>query len=127
MMYEDTLEKPQNALRRAMRRRGQKAVAFSEPMYHEAPAYLAYSDEEEEDEFDEAMQGDQEDGAGQNGVQKGADPDEISTNQTEGAAQEASNGQVIDETDPDYEPRASDDLGERRKFNQDPTNTIFNM
>jgi hypothetical protein len=119
MMYEDTLEKPTNAIRRAMRRRGQKNVAFAEPMYHEAPAYLAYSDEEDEegDEFEEGLQGDQEENADQNGVENG-DTDEISANQTEAAAKDATNGHVIDELDPDYDPRASDDLGERSKFKQ---------
>ncbi|KAF2663406.1 hypothetical protein BT63DRAFT_117795 [Microthyrium microscopicum] len=50
MHFEDSLEKPRNPLKRAMRRRNQKQVAFAEPTYRDAPVYDYTSDEEEEDE-----------------------------------------------------------------------------
>jgi hypothetical protein len=118
MMYEDTLESKPNAFRRAIRKRAQKGVAFADPMYQEAPAYMAYSDEEEEEEFDENLQGDVEDNTGQNGVEHGDDPDQISSGQVN-SAHDGTNGTGHDEDDVnemDYDG-ANDELGERSKLN----------
>jgi hypothetical protein len=78
MMYEDTLEKPKNALRRAMRRRGQKQVNFTEPTYRDAPQYDYSSDEEEGAENGEAAEnGLNEEESHQNGVNGSQGDDEI--------------------------------------------------
>ena len=92
MMYEDSLGKgTQNPLKRAMRRRGQKQVAFAEPTYRDAPQY-DYSSEEDEDEGGEAQEGGAEDHA--NGVEP--DDDEITT-ASNAATRSSQNSDLIDD------------------------------
>jgi hypothetical protein len=93
MMYEDSLGKgSQNPLKRAMRRRGQKQVAFADPTYRDAPQYDYSSEEEEEDEGGEAQEGGAEDHA--NGVEP--DDDEISA-ASNAAAKPSQNSDLIDD------------------------------
>jgi hypothetical protein len=122
MMYEDTLEKPKNAIRRAMRRRGQKQVNFTEPTYRDAPQYDYSSDEEEGAENGEATEnGSNEEEVARNGADNPQDDDEITattaaTVKTNGApaVQPPAQQNPLDE-DNDMEPRPSDEYVDRGK------------
>src|ERR1700760_1430475 len=121
MMYEDTLEKPKNPLRRAMRRRGQKQVTFSEPTYRDAPQYDYSSEEEEEDENGElAVNGVHEDTAAQNGLDRAQDEDDITTTATvnarsTAAAQSHPQQDYTDDAENEAIGRTSDEYVERSK------------
>ena len=55
-MLSDTVhEKSRNPLKKAMRRRNAKTVAFTDPIYHEASEY-EYSDEDEDEEGAEGFE-----------------------------------------------------------------------
>ena len=120
MMYEDTLEKPKNPLRRAMRRRGQKQVTFSEPTYRDAPQYDYSSEEEEDGENGESVNGVHEDTASQNGVDRAQDEEDITTAAVNArgtaAAQSHSQQDSIDDTENEATGRTSDEYVERSKF-----------
>ena len=62
-MLSDTVhEKSRNPLKKAMRRRNAKTVAFTDPIYHEASEY-EYSDEDEDEEGAEGFEIDGDDSA----------------------------------------------------------------
>lgn len=117
MMYEDTLEKPKNPLRRAMRRRGQKQVTFTDPTYRDAPVYDWSSEEEDGEEGDMAVNGAHEDGS-QNGTDHADDEDEItaSNGTANGKAVLSQNGQELqDDLESESTLRASEESFEKRK------------
>jgi hypothetical protein len=117
MMYEDTLEKPKNPIRRAMRRRGQKQVTFTDPTYRDAPVYDYSSEEEEGEDGDIAMNGAHEE-ASQNGTESADDEDEItaSNGTTNGKATQSQSGQDIhDDQESESTLRASEESFEKRK------------
>jgi hypothetical protein len=111
MMYEDSLGKgTQNPLKRAMRRRGQKQVAFADPTYRDAPQYDYSSEEEEEDEGGEAQEG-LEDHA--NGVEP--DDDEITAVSNPGASKASLNSDMADDDDKRLDNSRSSDDSDRSK------------
>jgi hypothetical protein len=135
MHFEDSLEKPKNPLKRAILRRNQKAVAFAEPTYRDAPIYDWSSEEEEEEEGAEANaaatngnEQTQTQTQSQNGYENGHEDDDdeitaVAPLSIRGAAQ---NGRPISDADQsqqdldddmrnDEEGRNSDDL-DRGKF-----------
>jgi hypothetical protein len=121
MMYEDTLEKPKNPLRRAMRRRGQKQVTFTDPTYREAPQYDYSSEEEEEGENGESiMNGVHEDNAAQMGVDRAHDEDEITgvsaVNARSSTASQSQTPDSADDAETDTSARTSDEFVERSKL-----------
>jgi hypothetical protein len=118
MMYEDTLEKPKNPLRRAMRRR-QKQVTFSDPTYRDAPQYDYSSEEEEGENAEGTANGVHEDAAGQNGIAHDEDASDITATNISATAKDVNGTQSQEsqeDADADSLTRQSDEYVDRSKF-----------
>jgi hypothetical protein len=116
MMYEDTLEKPKNSILRAMKRRGQKNVAFTDPTYRDPPVYDFSSSEEEDEEDSEGAEMHEE--QNHSAMDVSDDEDDIAAEPASARAQ----ANQLEISDPDDEEKrgglenpSNDDM-ERRKY-----------